>query len=268
MGDAAGRRLDEELVVRGLATTRSQARAAIERGEVTVDGASARKTAQRVRPNAAVTAVAERYVSRGGYKLETALEGLRWDVAGARAIDVGASTGGFTDCLLTHGAARVVALDVGHGQLHERLRRDARVAVVEGRNARDLVAADLPFVPDLAVVDVSFISLRLVLRPLFAVLGAPWRAILLVKPQFEAGPDTRDRDGVVRDPGARARAVAEVARYAASLGAVPIAVLDSEHPGTAGNREYLLAVTSSDHPFASDAADLADLAARAEAPTA
>src|SRR5215207_8754024 len=196
------------------------------------------------------------YVSRGGEKLAHALDALRVEVAGRDALDVGASTGGFTDCLLQRGAARVIALDVGRGQLHARLAADERVTRLERTNARDLRAEALPYAPDLLVADVSFISLRLVLEPALAALRRPWRAIVLVKPQFEAGRDDVARGGVVRSDDVRERALADVARYAAGLGAVLLDACDSQHPGPAGNREYLLALASPDHPAARDRAPL------------
>jgi 23S rRNA (cytidine1920-2'-O)/16S rRNA (cytidine1409-2'-O)-methyltransferase len=168
-------------------------------------------------------------------------------------LDVGASTGGFTDCLLQRGAARVIAVDVGYGQLDHRLREDPRVTVMERTNARTLVSDTLAFAPDLIVADVSFISLRHVLGPAIACARAPWRAIVLVKPQFEAQPDAVGKGGVVRDPAVRRQAIASVARYASDLGAVPLEARDSGHPGPAGNHEYPFALVSQDHPLARDA---------------
>jgi 23S rRNA (cytidine1920-2'-O)/16S rRNA (cytidine1409-2'-O)-methyltransferase len=268
MSDARGERrarprLDTALVERGLAESRARAQALILAGDVTVDGSVVTKAGTAVAPDAALAVAAPPpYVSRGGEKLATGLDRVGWDVTGADALDLGASTGGFTDCLLQRGAARVIALDVGYGQLHQRLRDDPRVTVLERTNARDLVPGLLPYAPDLLVADLSFISLRLVLGAALAVLHTPWRALVLVKPQFEAGRAEVPRGGVVRDPAARARAVEGVARYALGLGAVPLAAYDSERPGPAGNREYVLALLSPDHVAARDRppADPRDLA--------
>jgi len=181
------RRLDAELVERGLAENRSRAQALVMAGRVTVGGRMVDKAGAAVAAGADI-AVTERprYVSRGGDKLETGLRRWRVDVTGERCLDVGASTGGFTDCLLQHGAAEVIALDVGRGQLHERLGSNPSVHVIERMNARALTAADLPYRPGFVTADVSFISLRLVLPPVVAAAAPQWRAIVLVKPQFEA----------------------------------------------------------------------------------
>jgi 23S rRNA (cytidine1920-2'-O)/16S rRNA (cytidine1409-2'-O)-methyltransferase len=241
-------RLDVALYERGLAESRARAQALVLAGLVTVDGRPAAKAGMAVRDDQDL-AVAElpRFVSRGGDKLATMLDRLGWDVAGADAIDVGASTGGFSDCLLQRGAARVIALDVGHGQLHPRVRGDPRVTVLERTNARTLAALELPFAPDLLVADVSFISLRLVLDAAIGVLRRPWRAVLLVKPQFEAGPKDVRR-GVVRDPAVRERVLHDLADFVTSRGAVILGVCDSSLPGPAGNREYLMYVASPGHP--------------------
>src|SRR3954470_16988539 len=198
------RRLDAELVERGLAENRSRAQALVMAGRVTVGGRIVDKAGAAVADDAAI-AVTERprYVSRGGDKLETGLHRWRVDVTGERCLDLGASTGGFSDCLLQHGAAEVVALDVGRGQLHQRLRADARVHPLERLNARDLTPAMLPYRPSLITADVAFISLRLVLPPALACAASQWRALVLVKPQFEAGR-AQSRGGVVRDPAVRA----------------------------------------------------------------
>ena len=251
---AARERLDQALVARGLAPTRSKAQAWVLAGLVTVDGQPARTAGQQVAAGQDL-AVRElpRFVSRAGDKLDGMLEHLGWDVAGADALDIGASTGGFTDCLLQRGAARVTAVDVGYGQLDHRLREDPRVTVLERTNARGLAPEALPYAPDLVVADVSFISVRHVLGPAIACARRPWRAIVLVKPQFEAQPGDVGRGGVVRDPAVRRRAVASVARYASDLGAVPLEARDSGVPGPAGNHEYPLALVSDDHPLAHDA---------------
>ncbi len=260
-------RLDVVLTERGLAESRARAQALVMAGLVTVDGAPAAKAGQQVGDDADLHVVAPpRFVSRGGEKLETMLVRLGWDVTGADALDLGASTGGFSDCLLQRGAARVVALDVGYGQLHQRVRDDPRVTVIERTNARALEAAALPFRPDLLVADLSFISLRLVLPAALPVLRSPWRAIVLVKPQFEAGRADVARGGVVRDDAVRARAIVDVARLALELGAAVVDAADSEHPGPAGNREYLLALASPELALAAPhAGDLEALAAQAVA---
>ena len=247
-------RLDQALVARGLAPTRSKAQAWILAGLVSVDDAPARTAGQPIAAGQ-VLAVRDlpRFVSRAGGKLDGMLEHLGWDVTGADALDVGASTGGFTDCLLQRGAARVIAVDVGYGQLDHRLREDPRVTVLERTNARALTADALPCAPDLIVADVSFISVRHILGPALACARSPWRAIVLVKPQFEAQPGDVGKGGVVRDPEVRRRAVASVARYASDLGGVPLEARDSGVPGPAGNHEYPLAIVSQDHPLARDA---------------
>ncbi|MGA0122883.1 MAG: TlyA family RNA methyltransferase [Gaiellales bacterium] len=247
----ARERLDQALVAQGLAPTRSKAQALVLAGLVAVDGERARTAGQAVREGQRIeVAATPRFVSRAGDKLDGFLDHLGWDVAGADALDVGASTGGFTDCLLQRGAARVICVDVGYGQLDPRLRDDARVTVMERTNARGLVPAALPYAPDLVVADVSFISLRHVLGPALACACAPWRAIALVKPQFEAQPADVGKGGVVRDSVTRRAAIASVARYACDLGAVPIVARDSGLPGPAGNHEYPLAIVSADHPLA------------------
>jgi 23S rRNA (cytidine1920-2'-O)/16S rRNA (cytidine1409-2'-O)-methyltransferase len=242
-------RLDIAMVRRGQAATRSAAQALIMAGRVTVGGAVVDKAGAPV-PDGAEIRVAEprRYVSRGGEKLETALRRFGVDPAGRRCLDVGASTGGFTDCLLRHGAAAVIALDVGRAQLHERLRADPRVVVLERVNARTVSAPDLPFAPDLVTVDVSFISLRLVLPPVLACASQPWLALPLVKPQFEAGRE-RVRRGVVRDPAVRAEVLHSLAGFVTGLGAAILGVCDSSVPGPAGNHEYFLYLASAGHPI-------------------
>ena len=248
MPAAARSRLDLALVARGLADTRSRAQALVMAGRVTVDGVVVDKAGAAVAPDAAIDVVqTARYVSRGGDKLETAIERWRIDVAGERCLDVGASTGGFTDCLLQHGAAEVVALDVGRGQLHERLRADARVHAIERCNARGLTVERLPYRPTLITADVSFISLRLVLPPSLACADPRWRAIVLAKPQFEAGR-ALVKGGVVRDPAVRAQVLHDLATFVTSEGAAILGVCDSSHPGPAGNREYLIYLASPGHP--------------------
>jgi 23S rRNA (cytidine1920-2'-O)/16S rRNA (cytidine1409-2'-O)-methyltransferase len=248
-------RLDLVLAERGLAPSRTSAQALIMAGRVRVEGALVTKAGTPVAADADV-AVTEgaRFVSRGGDKLAHALDVLEVSVAGACALDVGASTGGFTDCLLQAGASEVVALDVGRGQLHERLRTDPRVHVNEGLNVRGLEPSDLPFAPDLATIDVSFISLSLVLGPVLGVLRRPYLVLPLVKPQFEAGRD-RAPGGVVRDPAVRLEVARQAAARAVELGAVVVGACDSGHPGPAGNRELFLLLASPDHPRAAEAPD-------------
>jgi len=243
-------RLDVAMAERGLVDSRSRAQALIMAGRVLVEGTVATKAGSAVRPEARIELVAPpRYVSRGGEKLETALRTFAVDVAGERCLDLGASTGGFTDCLLQHGAAAVVALDVGRNQLHERLRADGRVTVLEGVNARSLEPGMLPFAPTFLTADVSFISLRLVLPPAIAAADPAWRALVLVKPQFEAG--RRDvRGGVVRDPQVRRRVLEEFAAFAAGTGAAVLGVCDSCVPGPAGNREYVVHLAAAGNPVA------------------
>jgi 23S rRNA (cytidine1920-2'-O)/16S rRNA (cytidine1409-2'-O)-methyltransferase len=236
------RRLDAELVRRGLVASRTQAQAAVRDGLVLVGGRSAEKASTLVSPGEPVEMIRapRRYVSRGGDKLEAALDRFRVDVAGRDCLDAGASTGGFTDCLLRRGAARVVAVDVGYGQLAWSLRSDPRVIVLERTNVRDLVPSALPFAPGLIVADLSFISLSLVARTL-ADLSAPGAdGIVLVKPQFEAGRSEVGRGGVVRDPVVWRRALEHMARSFADAGLTPVAVMASPLLGPAGNVEFLL----------------------------
>jgi 23S rRNA (cytidine1920-2'-O)/16S rRNA (cytidine1409-2'-O)-methyltransferase len=241
-------RLDVALVERGLADTRSRAQALVMAGRVTVDGAVVDRAGAPVAGGSAIEVVRPaRYVSRGGDKLETAIVRWRIDVTGERCLDLGASTGGFTDCLLQHGAAEVAAVDVGRGQLHERLRADPRVHSLERLNARGLTPEMLPFPPSLITADVAFISLRLVLPPAIACADPIWRAVVLVKPQFEAGR-AQVHGGVVRDPAVRAQVLHDLAEFVTGRGAAILGVCDSSHPGPAGNREYLMYLASPGHP--------------------
>jgi 23S rRNA (cytidine1920-2'-O)/16S rRNA (cytidine1409-2'-O)-methyltransferase len=193
------------------------------------------------------------FVSRGGQKLANALDGLGIDPAGKDVVDVGASTGGFTDVLLQRGAARVAAVDVGYGQLHERLRADPRVTVLERTNARDL--RTLPFSPELVVCDVSFISVRLVLPPILALAEPGWEAVVLVKPQFEAGRAEVRRGGVVRDVEVRRRVVREIAEAGLDWGGETVGAIDSGLPGPKGNREVFLHLVHREHPQLPDDID-------------
>jgi 23S rRNA (cytidine1920-2'-O)/16S rRNA (cytidine1409-2'-O)-methyltransferase len=243
-------RLDVVVTERGLAESRSRAQALIMAGRVSVAGVVVTKAGTAVAADAAIE-VAEppRFVSRGGDKLAVALEAFGVDPAGHACLDVGASTGGFTDCLLQGGARAVVALDVGRGQLHERIRSDPRVTAIDSFNVRSLTADDLPFACDLCVIDVSFISLGLVLPPVLHSLARPYRAIALVKPQFEAGR-SESRRGVVRDPQVHLDVVRRAAAALQALDAVPLGACSSGHPGPAGNREFFLHAVSDDHPDA------------------
>jgi 23S rRNA (cytidine1920-2'-O)/16S rRNA (cytidine1409-2'-O)-methyltransferase len=236
------RRLDAELVRRGLARTRTEAQAAVRGGLVVVGGRPAEKPSTLVAAGEPVELVGapRRFVSRGGEKLDAALSRFAIDVSGRDCLDAGASTGGFTDCLLQRGAARVAALDVGYGQLAWSLRSDPRVLVLERTNVRLLRPSDLPFVPTVVVADLSFISLRLVVRPLADAIATGGDAVLLVKPQFEAGPTEVGKRGVVRDPEVWRRAISEVASACCSVGLAAQRVMASPLTGPAGNVEFAL----------------------------
>ncbi len=238
----AGMRLDDRLVQDGFAETRARAQAAVLAGRVTVDGAVADKPGRRITPEMRVemTAPAHPYVGRGGVKLAHALEAFGIDVHGAAAIDLGASTGGFTDCLLRAGAARVYAVDVGHGQLAWTLRRDPRVVVMEGTNARGLTPGRFTGPVDLVTADLSFISLRLLWGVIASLVRPDGDVVALVTPQFEAGRAAVDRGGVVRDPAVHAAVLEDVLAAAARDGLVPLAVTPSPITGPAGNIEYLV----------------------------
>ena len=228
------KRLDILLVERGLAESRTQAQALVMAG--LVPGHS--KPGEQVDENAPLEVEAPPpYVSRAGHKLAHALDVFGVDVAGLDCLDVGASTGGFSDVLLQCGAARVIALDVGYGQLHDRVRRDPRVTVLERVNARSITG--LPYPPQLVTCDVSFISVKLALPPALRLASPDWQALVLVKPQFEAGRAEAPR-GVVRDSAVHARVVREVAEALLASGAQPRGVVDSGLPGPKGNREFVL----------------------------
>jgi 23S rRNA (cytidine1920-2'-O)/16S rRNA (cytidine1409-2'-O)-methyltransferase len=243
------KRLDVLLVERGLAASRAQAQALVMAGLVPGYDKAGQQVAEDVPLEVGAP---PRFVSRGGEKLWHALDAFGVDPRGRDCLDLGASTGGFTDVLLQRGAARVVAVDVGYGQLHPRLRDDPRVTVLERTNARQLTA--LPFPPSLVVCDVSFISVRLVLPPALALAAPGWEAVVLVKPQFEAGRGEVGR-GVVRDDAVRARVVREVAEAALSWGATPRGVVDSGLPGPKGNRELLLHLAADPEPRLPDELD-------------
>jgi len=236
------RRLDAELVRRGLAGSRAEAQEAVRAGHVTVRGAPATKSTTLVGTDEAlvVGALARGYVSRGGDKLAAALDAFAIDPTGRDCLDAGASTGGFTDCLLQRGARHVVALDVGYGQLAWELRTDPRVTVMDKTNVRELDLDLLPYRPSLFTVDLSFISLRLVVGPLVAVADPLADLVLLIKPQFEVGREQVERGGVVRDPGGWRRTIEEVAEATRAAGAATLAVIASPVKGPAGNVEFLL----------------------------
>jgi len=230
-------------VRRGLLPTREQARAEIEAGRVTVGGAPAARPSRLVAPGDPIVlaGASPRYVSRGGHKLEAALDGFAVTVTGVRALDVGASTGGFTDCLLQRGASSVVALDVGRGQLHERLRADPRVTVRERCNVRDVTLQQLEEPPfALIVADLSFISLATVAPAVASLADTGADLVVLIKPQFEAGRAVVSKGrGVVRDDGERWRAIERVRGAFESIGAVMIGLMASPLPGADGNVEFL-----------------------------
>jgi len=233
------RRLDTLLAERGLFESRSRAAAAVIAGDVRVAGRPATKPGEMVTDEADV-AVAEAppYVSRGGVKLANALDAFGIHPAGRRALDVGASTGGFTDVLLQRGAASVIALDVAYGELHWKLRNDDRVIVVERRNARQVEPGELPYEPDLIVADVSFISLTKVLPAVTRAAASRFDLLAMVKPQFEVGRERVGKGGVVRSPEDRRAALVDVAGFARSeLGLSVLGFASSGLPGPAGNRE-------------------------------
>jgi 23S rRNA (cytidine1920-2'-O)/16S rRNA (cytidine1409-2'-O)-methyltransferase len=241
-------RLDAELVRRRLVTSRTDAAGAIAAGRVLVNGAPADKPARLVDPGDAVVLAGDppRYVGRGGRKLEHALDSFGLDPTGCRALDVGASTGGFTDCLLQHGAAEVIALDVGHGQLHPKIRDDQRVHVMERCNVRAVAAESLAYRPDFVVVDVSFISLTKVVPALVTIAEPNAALVLLVKPQFEAGrADVGRGRGVITDPAVRTRAVDDVVQCLVDHGATVHGTIESPITGADGNVEYLCSAVSS-----------------------
>lgn len=228
------KRLDVLLVERGLAESRTQAQALVMAGRVP----GFDKAGQQVDETAALEVLQPpRFVSRGGEKLAHALEVLGVDPSGKDCVDLGSSTGGFTDVLLQGGARRVIALDVGRAQLHERLREDPRVTVMESVNARHV--RELPFPPDLVTCDVSFISARQVLKPVLRLAQPGWAALVLVKPQFEAGR-ADVKNGVVRDADVHRRVIREVAEEALLWEAEAVGVADSGLPGPKGNREFFL----------------------------
>ena len=237
-----GKRADVFLVDHGFAASRSEAQAAIRAGHVKVDGAPVMKAAQTLKSPANVTYQPPHpYVSRGGVKLAAALDHFGLSPAIRVCLDVGASTGGFTQVLLERRASRVYAVDVGHGQLHAKLKTDHRVISLEGVNARELTHANVPESPQVVVADVSFISLKQALPAALALASRDAWAVLLIKPQFELGRWGTPRSGVVKDDGARAAALAEVTAWVKAQGWTAIGSMDSPILGGDGNKEYLLA---------------------------
>lgn len=234
-------RLDQLLAECGQAESREKAQRLILAGMVRVNGRMADKPGRRIPPDAEVTVKAgARFVGRGGKKLEQAFQAFSLEAQGLTCLDVGASTGGFTDCLLQHGAARVYAIDVGTGQLHWKLRNDARVVIMDKVNARYLAPQDLPEPIDLATVDVSFISLTKILPAVKNILYSGARIITLIKPQFEAERQEVCRGGVVRDPGARQRVIERIRIFGENdLGLKWLDICESPLKGPAGNVEYL-----------------------------
>jgi 23S rRNA (cytidine1920-2'-O)/16S rRNA (cytidine1409-2'-O)-methyltransferase len=256
-------RVDAELVRRGLARSRRQAADLVSAGRVSVDGRTVAKPSIPVGEDQRLDVERDPadpgYASRAAFKLAGALDAIRTstpvaapEVAGASCLDLGASTGGFTDVLLRRGARRVVAVDVGHDQLVPALREDPRVVVREGFNVRDLTPRDLDEAPGLVVADLSFISLRLVLPPVAAVVAPGADLLLMVKPQFEVGRERLGSGGVVRDPALHAQAVLDVAHDAAALGLRPLGVIPSPLPGPSGNREFFVWLQAVDGPASVD----------------
>lgn len=255
MERVARSRLDEALVTRGLAPTRSAARGLIMAGLVTVSGRLSDKAGTAVAGDALITVKDRpRFVSRGGNKLAGALEDLAVVVEGVSGLDVGASTGGFVDCLLQGGAARVIALDVGRGQMDSGLRQHARVCVLEKINARYLRPEDLPFQPDFLTMDVSFISVSKVLPSVVACMSKVFEGLVLIKPQFEAGPREVGKGGIVSDPETRRRVLRQLGAFVIEeLDADLLGLCRSRHPGMGGNVEFFFHVSrGSENPVGLD----------------
>ncbi|MDP6809522.1 MAG: TlyA family rRNA (cytidine-2'-O)-methyltransferase [Kiritimatiellia bacterium] len=234
-------RLDKLLVERGLVESREKGQRLVMAGQVLVNGQPFTKAGHQVADDVEIVVKQqERFVSRGGEKLQAAFDSFPLEAAGKDCLDIGASTGGFTDCLLQHGAARVVAVDVGKGQLHWKVRQDERVTVIDKFNARYLTPDDLPFVPELIVVDVSFISLTRILPAAIAVMAAGGQLVTLIKPQFEAGREQVAKGGVVKDEAVRRQVVEDVHAFGEKeLGLKWCGVCKSPIRGPAGNVEYL-----------------------------
>jgi 23S rRNA (cytidine1920-2'-O)/16S rRNA (cytidine1409-2'-O)-methyltransferase len=234
-------RIDNLLVERGLCESRESARRSVMAGEVKIGEQIAAKSSQLVDLDATVTVAApQRFVGRGGLKLEGALDFFHVDVKGKIALDIGASTGGFTDCLLQRGAAKIYAVDVGHGQLAWKIRNDPRVVVLEKVNARSLSREQIPELFDLVVIDVSFISLTLILPPAFELLGPEGVILALIKPQFELARQDVGRGGIVRDPALHEKAQQKIAKFAEAAGHRVIGLVPSTITGTDGNQEFFI----------------------------
>ncbi|HUS19923.1 MAG TPA: TlyA family RNA methyltransferase [Terriglobales bacterium] len=239
-------RIDKLLVERQLVPSRERAQALILAGRVLVNEQKISKSGSNVDPEASIRLLGEeqRYVSRGGVKLERALEHWRIDLKGKACADIGTSTGGFTDCMLQHGAASVLAIDTGYGQIDATLRNDPRVQLMERTNARYLSAKDVSAAVDFAAMDVSFISATLVLPAVTSsLMCGPSEIVVLIKPQFEVGREAIGKGGIVRDEAAQASAVEKVQAAVKGLGGADIEVIDSPILGTEGNREFLLHAT-------------------------
>ncbi len=236
------RRIDLHLVHKGLARSRQHAQALIMAGQVLVNDEPVTKPAVSVAKDAAVRIRGEAlpYVSRGGLKLEAALHAFHVDVTGLSCLDVGASTGGFTDCLLQNGAHRVVAVDVGYGQLAWKLRQDNRVTVIERTNIRHMATDALPYSVDLITIDVSFISLRVVIPAVVKFFNAETRIIGLIKPQFEVGKELVGKGGVVRDPNLHQQVIDDLSAYFKRIGFTGPPVIPSPLLGPKGNHEFLI----------------------------
>jgi len=245
-------RLDQLLVERGLVESRARAQALILAGRVRIDGRRIDKAGTAIDPATPVEVESDDgWASRGSHKLLGAIAAfaeLRDHVTDADCLDIGASTGGFTDVLLRHGARRVIALDVGYGQLHERLRQNTRVTIMDRTNIRAIAPGDLPYVPSLAVCDASFISVRLFLDVVFRELAPSSLFLVLVKPQFEVGRDKVGKGGVVRDDVLRKEALDAVTARAVEVGFGPVGAVESPLAGPAGNREWLLLLAKPSTP--------------------
>jgi len=254
------KRLDAVLAERGLFETRSRAAAAVIAGDVRLgdERRRAEKPGQMVADDVAVEVEDKpRFVSRGGQKLANALDAFGLDPADRQCLDAGASTGGFTDCLLQRGARHVVALDVAYGELDWRLRNDSRVTVIERRNARELTPGELPYSPDLVVADLSFISLTKVLPRLLAAAAPSWDCLALVKPQFEVGRERVGKGGVVRGADDRRAALIDIGEWAAESGHAVLGYASSGLPGPAGNRESFVWLAEGGRPGAVESIEAA-----------
>jgi len=245
-------RADRLLVARGLFESRTKAQAAIEAGLVTADGVAVAKPSDEIAVESVLRAQpAHPYVSRGGVKLAAALDHFRFDPVGRVGLDVGASTGGFVEVLLERGARRIYAVDVGHGQLHAKLKMRLEILSLEKTDIRNLTSDRLPEPPQFATVDVSFISLKLVLRAVVSLIRQPAWLVALIKPQFEAGPD-RINKGVVRDAATHVAICDDVSRFITSLGWTVVGIIPSPIAGRDGNREFLIGASPSVEIYAAE----------------